>query len=65
MASTINNSQTQGPDTDFIDGKRSALQILYESYQELEIKGVRFLSIGELLQTIRTLVLNLERSDTY
>jgi len=64
MASTIDNSQTQVPDTEFIDGKLSALQILHESYLELEIKGVQFLSVRELLQTIRTLILNLERSDT-
>jgi len=63
MASTIDNSQTQVPDTDFIDGKLSALQILYESYLEMEIKGVKVLSVKELLQTIRTLILNLERRD--
>ena len=63
MASTIDNSQTQVTDSDFTTGKLTALHILLESYQEMEIKGVRFLSIEELLQTIRTLILNLERSD--
>jgi len=64
MESIIDNSQVSVlPDTDFIDGKRSALHILFESYLELQIKGVHYLSIEELLQTIRTLILNLERSD--
>ena len=72
MASTIDNSQTtsklssglQGIPDDFRDGKVTALRILYESYLEMEIRGVKFLSVREFLQTIRTLILNLERSDT-
>ena len=62
MASIIDNSlSTQIPDTDFLEGKISALHILFETYLDLQIKGVKVLSIEELLQTIRTLILNLEK----
>ena len=47
--------------SDFQEGKLSALHILFEEYLELQIKGVKVLSIDELLQTIRTLILNLEK----
>ena len=62
MASIIDNSPRSDivPD-DFLEGKLSALHILFETYLELEIKGVKVLSIEELLQTIRTLILNLEK----
>lgn len=45
---------------DFLEGKLFALQIVYEAYLELQIKGVRFLSVDELLQTLRTFILNLK-----
>jgi hypothetical protein len=66
MTSTIQNlTNTVIPDNDFMDGKLCALRILHESYQEMEIKGVKFVSISELLNTIRTLVLNLEKQGGY
>jgi len=66
MASTIDNSNnTVIPDRDFMDGKLCALLILHESYQEMEIKGVKFVSINELLNTIRTLILNLGKQGGY
>jgi hypothetical protein len=66
MLSSIDNSNnTVILDNDFMDGKLCALRILHESYQEMEIKGVKFVSIGELLNTIRTLVLNLEKQGGY
>ena len=61
MASIIDNQQIKTvQDNEFLEGKLSALHILFESFQEMEIKGVKVLSVRELLQTIKTLVLNLE-----
>ena len=59
--SIVNLPSTQIPDSDFLEGKLSALHILFETYLDLQIKGVKVLSIEELLQTIRTLILNLEK----
>ena len=61
MASIIDNSQIYVTLDKFREGKITALQILYETYLDIETKGVKALSIEELLQTIRTLILNLEK----
>jgi len=46
----------------FLEGKLTALRILYQEYLEAQLLGVKFLSVEELLQVIRTLILNLEES---
>ena len=62
MASTIEKQEIKMvQDDDFLEGKLSALHILFETYQELEIKGEKVLSVNDLLHTIRTLILNLEK----
>ena len=50
--------------SDFQEGKLSALRILFESFSEMEIKSIKAISTRDLLQLIRTLILNIERSDT-
>ena len=50
--------------SDFQEGKLSALRVLYESFSEMEIKAIKAISTRDLLQVIRTLILNLERRDT-
>ena len=50
--------------SDFQEGKLSALRILHESFSEMEIKAIKAISTRDLLQVIRTLILNLERRDT-
>ena len=61
MSSSIENLESKSFLKDnFLDGKLSALHILFDSYIELQIKGTNYVPIEELLQTIRTLILNLE-----
>ena len=62
MASSIQTLESKSFQQDnFLDGKLSALHILFETYLEMQVKGVRLLSLEELLNTIRTLILNLEK----
>ena len=63
MASITDNQQIikTVQDNEFLEGKLNALHILFESYLELQIKDVKVLSTEEVLQTIRTLILNLEK----
>lgn len=44
----------------FLDGKLSALRVLLEAYVEMHVRGVRKLTVLEVINTVRTLILNLE-----
>ena len=44
------------------EGKLDALRILYQEYLEAQLRGVRVVLTNELLEVIRTLILNLEES---
>ena len=62
MASSIQTLESKSfRQENFLDGKLSALHILFETYLELQIKGTHYVSLEELLNTIRTLILNLEK----
>jgi hypothetical protein len=43
----------------YVEGKLSALQILYKEYLEAQLRGVKNIPTSELLKVIRTIILNL------
>jgi len=44
----------------FLEGKLNSLRILEAHYADLERRGLHFLRVDQILETLRTLILNLE-----